>query len=631
MITQNKRALGKYLMLLVATIALLSCKVNDDKFFELPDTGGIDAAIWNSEGSVQLHLNRVYDVVIPAFPLQLAPDRYGVHAASDENYFPSADANARAALGMQGSLGNDDVRYTGNTYNGNAGSNKYWDIARCNDAITNIPLGTMPQATQRTLLGQYYALRAMVYFEMVKVYGGVPLILVPQTPESIYTDGRKSARECINSIISDLDNAIAMLDGFTPTDDSGRGKMTKLIATCLKAKVLFYYASPQFNPRNDPRHPYDPERWNTALAANKLAYDMCIAAGKRLMTNYADIFRTEGTANTEAILVRTYSNSISSRGHDGEYRVRPASEGGSANPYYLATTKLLNAYTTRDGNKITNATAQYPYDAVMFWQNRDPRFEATIAYNGSSWPLSGNTTRKQWTYNAALAETTGNGVYCKRFSTPGLASGNVRYSNNLGGSGMDWIELRLAEIMLNYADCENEAPLGNISIAKDMVRQIRVRAGIVQGVGTNDYGLGVAGDVATMRDLILNERMVEFAFEGKRNSDLRRSRLMYTLNEPMTKLEIRLVRPFVSTSNQGDKAVLEAVTNGVMFRETLNINDKTTYQRYFINFEYTDPNYLPYNVPTFHNFYTFHNDFVNNGINIAPTIGWAGGTFDPLD
>lgn len=621
MIKHIKNNIKKAALIITLAACLPAC-VNKDEFFLLPDTEGIDQAIWNNEGSVQLHLNRVYDVVMPYFPLQIQPDRFGVHFANDENYFPNGDANERAALGMEGVLGVNDVRFTGNQYRGNPGDNKYWDIARCNDAITNIPKGTMPLDRQRILLGQYRTLRAMTYFELVKVYGGVPLILEQQLSDNIYTGGRKSARECIAAIVDDLNTSMTMLEGFQSTD----GKITKLIAACLKAKVLFYWASPQFNPTNDPKHPYQASRWTDALAANKEAYDLCIAAGKRLMPNYLDIFRVEGTSNTEAIIVRGYSATIPNRGHNGESRNRPTSENGSYSALYTPTTQMLDAYPMRDG-KPRGTSAAYPFDAVMFWQNRDPRFEATFATNGSVYPLSGNLNRRQWTYNTAVGESNGNAVYVKRFTTPTLAFGAVPYTNSLGGSGMDWIELRLAEVMLNYADCLNET--GNISGAKDLIRQIRLRAGVV--AGDSDYGLGLAGSTIALRTLILNERRIEFAFENKRNADLRRSRTFHLLSGNMSKLEVALVNP-PAGSDQRDKGVLEAVTNGVMFRDSpsFNVNDKATYQRYFRNIT-TTPNFGGYSVPEFHYFYTFHSDFVNFGANIQTTIGWPGGTFDPLD
>jgi hypothetical protein len=624
MIKQLKNNIKRSVIILSLAACLPACK---DDFFDLPDRSGIDLAIWNTDGSVQMHLNRTYDVVIPTFPFQVTiNERNGVHLASDENYFAATDQYTRAALGLEGVLTNNDVRWTGNRYNANAvaGENKYFDVQRCNEAIKFIPQGSLPETRQKEYLGQYYALRAMTYFEMVKIYGGVPLILEPQTPEAVYNEGRKSAKECFAVILSDLDKAITMLDGFNPDDATGRGKITKLIATCLKAKVLLYWASPQFNPTNDPKHPYQASRWTDALNANKAAYDMCIAAGKRLQANYIDIFRLEGAANTEAILVRTHSATIERRGHDTEARSRPQSESGTVATGYLPSVKMIDAYPMRDGNPRTEASSTYPYDATFFWLNRDPRFDATIAYNSGVWPLSGNLTRKQWTYNTALNETTGNGLYCKRFSTPTLAAANARYTNSLGGNGMDWIELRLAEVMLNYADCLNETT--NEAEAKNMVRQIRQRAGIV--IGANDYGLGNVTGTAAVRTLILNERMVEFAFENKRNSDLRRSRTMHQLTGSLQKVEFQLVR-------SSDKAVLEApITPGstTLFRETIDFSNKANFNNYFrVAFVNVSGSYGPYAFPEFHYFYTFHNDFVNNGNNILPTIGWAGGAFDPLD
>lgn len=622
MLSNYKNIIKKSLVGLSIAIGISAC--NKDKFFLLPDRGGIDGAIYSTEGALEMHLNRAYDVIIPMFLYEnfIAANmqgRYGVHYASDENYFPSIDEWARKSLGLDvPALSNSDVRFTGNTTNGNAGGNKYMDISRCNNAIKYIPEGTLPQATKDKFLGQYYTLRAMVYFDLVKVYGGVPLVLEPQDPDNITIGGRSSARECFDVIIRDLDSAIVKLKNVTWADANGRGRIDALTATCLKAKVLLYWASPQFNPKTDPKHPYDAERWTTALAANKAAYDMAIAAGKRLVPKYEDIFRTE--PNPEAILVRTYSSTFERRGQDAEYRSRPSSENGNGAPYqgYRPTKKLIDAYPMKDGNKI-GTSATYAYDGTVFWVNRDPRFEATIAYNGSVWPLSGKTTRKQWSYVGAADETNIIGLYCKRFTTPGLAAASVRYTNNLGGNGMDWIELRLAEVMLNLAECANEK--GDIGLAKDMVKQIRVRAGIE--AGTNDYGLGSVLSISDMSDLIMNERMIEFAFENKRNSDLRRTRRMHLLSGDMETIEFQ-------PKDAAAKTALEAGTPRL--RESLNLNNKATYLQYF-----KEPiivkvsNYSPYSIPEFHYFYTFHNDFVYRGNNIQPTIGWVGGTFDPLD
>src|SRR5690606_18748819 len=201
---------------------------------------------------------------------------------------------------------------------------------------------------------------------------------------------------------------------------------------------------------NDPAHPYDASRWQPAFEACKAAYEIAIADGKKLLPDYGNIFRIEGAANTEAIIVRSYSATVAKRGHGVEAKTRPASEGGSPNDGNFASKWLLDAHSMKEGTPTTQTGSGW--HALRVWKDRDPRFGATIAYNGSTWNLSGSTNRKQWTYNNAIGESGNRGVYSKKYSSPDLPKGSVPYSNDFGGSGMDWIEMRLPELMLNYAE-----------------------------------------------------------------------------------------------------------------------------------------------------------------------------------
>lgn len=625
MIKKYKNILKKSLLFLAVATVSVGC-VNKDEFFELEDRRGIDAAIWSTEGAIEMHLRETYDMATPRFPHQESYDRYPIHMASDENYFSGIDQWAKAALGVQGILANNDVRFVGNKYQGTTfGDNRYFDIARCNNGIVNIPLGTLPEDSKKRFLGQYYALRSLIYFELVKVYGGVPLVLTPQSPGSLNVGGRAKAKECFDQILSDLNSARENLQGIAWNDPDGRGRMSSEIVACLKARVLLYWASPQFNPANDQT------RWQAAFQANKEAYDLCKANGRKLMPNYADIFLIEGTANTEAIFVRTYSATLERRGHNIESRVRSATEGGSGSSSqkdpFIPTLILLNAYPMKDGNPISTVggSAKYTYDPTMFWQNRDPRFEATFAYNGSVWPLSGKAGRKQWNYVNASSEGANYGVYSKKFSNPTIASGAVNYANNFGGSGMDWVEIRFAEVMMNYAECANET--GDITTAKNLVREIRQRAGIEAGNGGNDYGLATITSPAQMREFLANERFIEFSFENKRNADLRRLRKWHTLSGTIQTLRIELQNPVPQ------KTELEAAVPGktTLFRDEININDKATYNKYFKNTVLTPSGISSFSIPEYHYFYTFHNDFMYSSALLQPTIGWAGGTFDPLN
>jgi hypothetical protein len=610
--------------LALTMVLVMGCK-KADEFFQLRDRAGIDAAIWDNEGAIQFLLNEAYDKIIPTFTSEYpASVNYEVHLASDENFFGGSNALARATFGLNGYLTSNQVLYVGNKYQGaNIGDNRYFDVARCNNVIKYVPASTVMSAdVKKKLVGQAYALRAMVYFGLAKVYGGMPLVLEPQNPDNLQLSGRASAREMFTQVVKDLDSAISNLNGVT-WPASEWGKLTKEAAVSLKGKVLLYWASPQFNPVNDGVHAYDPSRWQTALQACKAAYDECLATGHSLMASYENIFRTEGgSANKEALIVRPYSAAVAKFGHAVETKIRPASEGGSPNDYYFATNKLVDTYTMNDGTPITLSAT---YDPVLFWRNRDPRFNTTIAYNGSTWPLSGKSDRKQWTYVNAIGETGNRAFYCKRYSSPTLSSSSVAYSNDFGGNGMDWIEMRFAEVILNYAEAANETD--NLALAKDLVRQVRQRAGIVPGAGSNDYGLSIATNKEQMRDLIINERMVEFAFEGKRCDDLRRLRLMTKLTGTITGMNI-------SVKSDALRAQLEVVTDattGKRYRDQLDMNNKDTLLKYF-NYPYSQiivSGNGAFAVPEYGYFYPLSNQFIQSSALLKQTIGW-GGDFDPL-
>jgi starch-binding outer membrane protein, SusD/RagB family len=200
----------------------------------------------------------------------------------------------------------------------------------------------------------------------------------------------------------------------------------------------------------------------------------------------------------------------------------------------------------------------------------------------------------------------------------------VRQANDLGGSGMDWIELRFAEVMLDYAETANET--GDLTLAKQLVRQIRQRAGII--AGAFDYGLAVATSKEEMRDLIMNERMVEFAFEGKRGDDLRRTRRMHLLTGMLGSMQFETVN---NTKKDFLEKVIDAAT-GKRNRDTLNMANKSAVQAYFkypYKIIYPTGN-TGFSMPESYYFFPLHNTFINSSPLLEQTIGWEGGTFDPL-
>jgi starch-binding outer membrane protein, SusD/RagB family len=598
---------GKLLtILLLAMMAVMPACKKDDEFFDLEDPQGIDSDIWNDEGAVGLFLNRTYALVIPQWPTI-----GGIHNTSDETN------NVNTAF-LYGTLNENSVTDIG-TSNGIT-ANRYFDIRRCNIAIEGLNnSASIAEASKNVLKGQFFFMRAFTYFKLVSLYGGVPLILQSQSLNDELNVPRAKTSECIAAIASDLDSAAAYLPGVWSGSDIGR--VTRGAALAVKGKVLMYWASPQFNPTNIT------SRWEAAYQANKAAYDQCVTDGYILLANYANIFTTED--HREILLVRKY-NTSRDLGTNLENVTRPFSEstagGGSNQP----TWNLVQAYPMSNGLPTSHASSGY--NSTMFWQNRDPRFAATIAYNGVAWPLSGKATRKQWTYTGVLDETAGTintGFYTRRLTNPTLTPAQAVYvSNTGGGSGMDWIEMRFAEVILNLAECANET--GRLAEAKNMVRLIRTRAGIA--AGSFDYGMDVATDISSMRSLILNERQVEFAMEGKRYWDLRRTR---NLNLISARQSYKLApKPpyYAGTGSVSGRIYLDlANAAGTKPRDTADLNNPLTYSAIFAAptiASLEGSNVI--NIPSNYYFYALPNFFSQNTFVIQQTAGWINGTFDPL-
>jgi starch-binding outer membrane protein, SusD/RagB family len=598
------------------TVVVVSAMASGCKkdFFNLEDPNGINSNIWNDEGAVTQYIDKGYDLMMPNWP---TPG--GIHNTSDE----LNNANTGFLYGQFTDNSVTDIA-SSNSITGN----RYFDIRRCNVGIDGINAGTMSEGAKKLKKGELFFFRAMVYFNLVRLYGGVPLVLHAQDLVNDELNVPRSKTSlCIDQISSDLDSAALFLPATWPTAQKGR--ITKGVAYALKGKVLMYWASPQFNTANDAA------RWEKAYTACKMAYDTCVANGNTLYSNYANIFVDESATNKEVMLVRVHDAiSVSpGRGTNNEYITRPRSEttgqagGGSNQP----TWNLVQAYTMGNGLPITDPSSGY--NATLFWLNRDPRFQATIAYNGAPWPLSSNVARKQWNYTGVLDEGSGltqTGFYCKKLCNPAISAIQTQYnSNSGGGSGMDWIEMRFAEVIMNLAECANET--GRLAEAKNMVRLIRQRAGIV--VGTQDYGLNLATTATQLRDLIMNERMVEFAMEGKRAFDLRRTRRLHLLTGTIRQgIKWTPKLPYVAgTGTDATKIYLDRIyPAGFKPRDTANLNNPAVYAAMFtpslVNLDATQP----ISIPTTYYFYPLPNFFRQSSFVLEQTIGWPGGTFDPL-
>lgn len=445
------------------------------------------------------------------------------------NWSAGADANSDQLIGIAFPL--DAVTVNNAAY-------KVWDyttIRKINTAIQKVNESTgLSKDVKNSVLSQALFMRAYMYFNMVRNHGGVPYITVPQDLETDELQvPRNTTKECFDFIVKDLDQAISLLPPVIAKNSVDYGRIDGNFAMAFKAKVLLYKASPQFNPSN----PYNNAFWAEANIANKAAYDKLKADGYNLTADYSNIALQEKGAEVVFAVINAYPNKVAS----WDNGVRPGSESrGSASA--VPSWDFVKSFTMKDGKSFSDPTGKYYKTSEQFlqsyWENRDPRFEKSIVWNGKVYEVSGKTGKRQYTSVGIAADLDNFGVNPKA-KTP---SENLnRYSGFfiLKNSKLslkqtevetqydvDFVLMRFAEVMMNYAETANET--GDFNTALNLLKQIRMRAGIEAGDDGN-YGI-TATDRSQMRDAILAERNIEFCFEGHRFWDLRRARKLNMLN-----------------------------------------------------------------------------------------------------
>jgi hypothetical protein len=453
--------------------------------------------------------------------------------------------------------------------------------------------------------------RAWQYWEMVKRYGGVPLILHAQSLNDDLFVKRNKTSECVKQILTDLDSAIAYLPAIAPTDPANDGHVHKGTAMAVKGRVLLYYASPQFDPGQNSG------RWQTAYQANKDARDYLQSKGFGLYSNFTTLWFNE--MNKEDIFVRRYlyTPNNSSSWHNWSAATRPLDISQGATGANRPTLEMVNAFPMKDGKPINDPTSAYAYDPNYFWKNRDPRFWQTIVYNGAFFQVGINGLapgRIQWTYvGGEQNNPTITGYYMRK------AVDTTQTSIQAFNSSTDWVEIRYAEVLLNLAEAANE--IGNTSEAYPLLTAIRARAGIDPG-SNNLYGLKAGMTQNEMRQAIRLERQIELAYEGKRFWDLRRWRAFEsTLNG--TRRHGHTITLKVSTTQWN--SLRNSMTPQQLY-DLLQTNYTTYFQhtvkeldtQFDINWK---PEYYFFAIPT---------STLELNSNLEQTKGWANGTFDPL-
>ena len=569
----------KYMgMGLVAAMMFTAC--SDTFLEEKKNYDNVNTDTYNYYEGSRARLSDIYSWAVPN-PNTSPDNPYGPWKAVSTGSADSQSQNTEEYAGftsftdpqaemtvMSGGNGIPDF-FQGQT--NNIQESNWGRIRNINDVINGIENSSLPQEEKDELAGQAYFLRAWCYFNMVKWYGGVPIITEPQEPVEGAVVPRSTTQKCIEFILSDLDKAATKLAPFTTNggwaQSDNWGRVTTGTALALKGRVLLFWASPICNRGNDA------ERWNKAYTQMKAELDSINACGYGLFSTNSNVngsdfalqFLQSGR-NPEAVFVTLFNTHAEgtdiSKNNGWERGIRPKNTTGSGK---RASAMLMDMFPMADG-KIPATANTYTklvdsdsiYDAEHPFVARDPRFYRTFAFPGCRWAYSGDPTASDpdnpsydkgtnyalWNYvwftstddqgNVESSESyaadnllkNNSGLYVRKKSddydvnrSPLYAWSSESANGGFVMSAAPYIELRYAEVLLNFAEAACGA--GHLDEAVEQLQKIRARVGYT---ADNNYGLqaNLTSDQAACMSAILYERQIELAYEGKRFDDCRR-------------------------------------------------------------------------------------------------------------
>lgn len=470
--------------LLMAVVGLSSC----NSFLDIdPTDQASDRLVWSKAKYAELAVNYFYadipnlgsfsDYQCFAGLTEGLTDefKYGNMNYNSENYIPNEISYGGLVL---------TPSYV-DVYMGVWGST-YEEIRRVNEALSKLSNSTFDETSKKQYEGELRFFRGMYYFELLKRYGQA--IIYDEDLSKINTNhALDKAEDCWNFVYQDLSFAGETLSKTTVNND----RLTSGAAYALLSRAMLYC-----------------KNWK----AVKEASEAVLSQGYKLTANYSDAFKANG--NTEAIYMYSYSADASvTHNFDGYYA--PGGDHKKAGMtmyggYGTPTQDMVEEYENADGSKVDWApwhTASGTYDTPPY-DELEPRFHATILYNGSSWRkrtiepyVDGVDGWAKWKTDATTEGRTTTGYYLRK-----LVDEDHDFSITQN-STQPFVAFRLAEVLLNAAEaCHN---LGDDTKAVSLVNEVRARVGLPKIKSYTDEALR-------------HERKVELAFEGLYYWDMRR-------------------------------------------------------------------------------------------------------------
>jgi hypothetical protein len=392
-----------------------------------------------------------------------------MNAGSDDNY--AGGGGATDGAGIQG--------FSSYTLNSNIMPGSFWNdhyqgIFRANTLIARLPDINMGAAEKARFLAEAKALRAIYYFNLVRMFKNIPLILEPLTTNSIYEATQAPVADVYTQIEKDLSEAVTDLPASVTLSTEG-GRLTKVAGQAMLGKVYLY------------------DKKNSQAAAilaqvNGTTPGQPNQYGNNLLPNYADLWVFTNKFNAESILEVRHTNQSNA---DWGFWGSGADEGNSVNqmvgPRSYSRPAGSTAPDIPSGWSFNTFTQDF-YDLIK----NDPRFSATV-------------------FDMKALKAAGQADYIEGYMNTGYFLNKFipRRSDVRTGGGALELNFQQDDYIIRLADCylmEAEALGGTGARAQALLDAVRARVGLTP--------------VPVTMDAIKTERRLELAGEGHRFFDL---------------------------------------------------------------------------------------------------------------
>jgi starch-binding outer membrane protein, SusD/RagB family len=471
--------------LLMGVVVLMGGSCNKDFLNKGPLDQYSDENVWKDSSLITRFVADIYSNLITTY------DYVGSYNSINQGIMP-ADITDEAQSNFSGS--NADLINQGQ-YNastnlfdafwslpGSGGFHQngaYENIRKCNTFLSH--LDDMPVSVQmkQQMTGEVKFLRAYNYQLLYSIFGPFPIVDKVLSITDDLNIPRGTEEACRAFIISDLDAAATLLP-VKYNNPADLGRITKGAAIGMKCRLLL-----------------NAKQYAAASAA---ALEIIHMNAYQLFPDYGGIFYPQNDDNAEVIFNKEFGSDQSGQTHTLDLYQNSSFFTGFFSPEDVPTQNMVDQYLMTDGLPWDKSPL---YDPAHPYAKRDPRLEASIIYDGTTWRGQVIDMQLGSAFNPVAGSPSLTGYMFRKFLNPNY----VFYGNNT--NYQNCVVLRLAEIYLNYAECQLK--LGFPEEARTYVNLLRRRAQMPE----------IKPGEMTW-DAYVRERTVELAFEGERRADIRR-------------------------------------------------------------------------------------------------------------